>query len=271
MSIRLLLCDVDGTLVRHDKSLGLPVVDAVARCQAAGVPVSIISARPMSGMLWIAERLKIVEPMAAFNGGTIFDADGQTRAAEHIAPDAAARALAMLEKPGIDRWLFADGKWYAQTGEGDHAARERGSAGIEPTVVQDFAGLTARADKIVGVCDDHALLAMLEPELADGLGDHAHVSRSQAYYLDVTAPQADKGHGVAALAKGAGVSLDEVAVIGDQRNDMPMFARAGLSIAMSQGPDEVRAAATHVTLSNDEDGVAHAIDAWILPVIGARP
>ena len=72
-----------------------------------------------------------------------------------------------------------------------------------------------------------------------------------------------------ALAQSCGVPLDATAAIGDQRNDMAMFARAGLSIAMAQAPDEVRAAADHVTASNEDDGVAKAIDTILLPMIGA--
>jgi hydroxymethylpyrimidine pyrophosphatase-like HAD family hydrolase len=75
---------------------------------------------------------------------------------------------------------------------------------------------------------------------------------------------------VEALAATHWLSLEEVAVLGDQRNDLPMFARAGFSVAMGQGPEEVRAAATRTTLSNDQDGVAHAIDEILLPMAAPR-
>lgn len=264
-AIRLLLCDVDGTLVRSDKSLGPPVVDAIARLRAAGVPVSIISARPMSGMLWIAERLNLAKPMAAFNGATIFGADGRATKADHLGEAQAARALALLAERRVETWVFADAHWYATTGDGEHAKRERGSAGIEPTVQAGLSGRIARVDKIVGVSDDHAMLAALEPDMVAAMAGKATVARSQLYYLDVTPLTGNKGDGVTAIAQACGVPLSEVAVIGDQRNDLAMFARAGLSIAMRQGPDDVRAAAQFVTTSNDEDGVAHAIDTIILP------
>lgn len=267
MSIRLLLCDIDGTLVRPDKSLGPPVIDAVARLQAAGVPVSLISARPISGMLWIAERLKIAQPMGAFNGATLFARDGTITSADHLGQSEAARALALLAERKVEPWVFADGRWYATTGEGEHAARERGSAGIEPTVQPDLSGLTARVDKIVGVSDDHAMLAALEPELAAAMQGRATVARSQLYYLDVTPPTGNKGDGVTAIARASGVPLDQVAVIGDQHNDLAMFARAGLSIAMGNGPEDVRARAQFTTTGNDVDGVAHAINTIILPRI----
>lgn len=270
IDLRLLVSDVDGTLVRSDKSLSDGVVAAARRLEAAGVPMSLISARPPSGMLWIAEKLGLTLPIGAFNGGTIVDPDGTILSAARLSPDVAQRALELIERPGVMTWLFSAGRWYAERPDDHHDIRERKSANQEPTFGADFTGLLGAVDKIVAVSDDHGLLRALNAVVAQALGTNATVAQSQVYYLDITAPSANKGDGVAALAAAAGVSLENVAVIGDQRNDMAMFARAGLSIAMSQGPDEVRAAAMRVTGSNDEDGVAQAIDDILLPMVRGR-
>ncbi len=262
--VRLLVSDIDGTLVRNDKSLSDDVIAAVRRVHKAGLMMSLISARPPSGMLWIAKRLQLTNVIGAFNGGTILCPDGAIVAAERLKPECAARALSLLEHPAVTLWLFSDGLWYAQTIDGIYVPRERRAANVEPVITNDFAGLLARVDKIVGVSGDHAVLASLDASISATLGRDATVGRSQPYYLDITAPTANKGDGLSALARAAGVSLEEVAVIGDQRNDLPMFARAGLSIAMGQGPREVRAAADRVTESNEADGVAHAIDEIVL-------
>ena len=262
--IRLLVSDIDGTLVRNDKSLSDDVIAAVGRVRKAGLMMSLISARPPSGMLWIAQRLELTNFIGAFNGGTILCPDGAIVAAERLRPECAARALALLEHPAVTPWLFSDGLWYAQTLDGIYVPRERRAANVEPVISNNFARLLARVDKIVGVSNDHAVLARLEASVSATLGGDATVGRSQPYYLDITAPAANKGDGLSALARAAGVALDEVAVIGDQRNDLPMFARAGLAIAMGQGPSEVRAAADWVTRSNEADGVAHAIDELVL-------
>ena len=266
---RLLLSDIDGTLIRSDKSLGDPVVAAAKRLEAAGVPMSLISARPPSGMLWIAERLGLSHPMGAFNGGTIFNADGSIVSTVRLPAEVAKHALTLIARPGVVIWLFSAGRWHAQRLGSSHDASERKTANQEPVVGDDFAPLLGTVDKIVAVADDHAMLADLEASVAEALGKEATVARSQLYYLDITAPAANKGDGVTALAAAMGIPLSDVAVIGDQRNDMAMFARAGLSIAMAQGPDEVRAAATRVTGSNDEDGVAQAIDDILLPMMAA--
>ncbi|AMK22956.1 MULTISPECIES: Cof-type HAD-IIB family hydrolase [Sphingomonadaceae] len=265
-AIRLVVSDIDGTLVRDDKSLSEAVIASCGRLQAAGVALTLISARPPSGMLWIAERLGLKAAFGAFNGGTIVRPDGMIMAAARLDPAVAKRALTLIDRPGITKWLFREGCWHAERLDQVHTPRERKAANQEPIVGSDFSQLLDAADKIVAVSDDHAMLAVLEIEVANALGRDATVARSQTYYLDITALAANKGDGVAALARAAGVRLEEVAVIGDQRNDLPMFARAGLSIAMAQGPEEVREAADHVTRSNDEDGVAHAIDEILLPM-----
>ena len=264
MTIRLVVSDVDGTLVRTDKSLSDGVVAAVRRLTDAGVPFSLISARPPSGMLWIAKRLGLDRPLAAFNGGTIVRPDGTIMSAARLAPADAYRALALIDRPGITPWLFADGNWYAKTLDNPHVPHEIQSAGVHATIRQEFAALTSRVDKIVAVSDDHAALEALEGEVAAALASQATVARSQLYYLDITAPRANKGDGLEALAATFEVALADTAVLGDQRNDLPMFARAGLSVAMGQGPAEVRAAATRVSLPNDQDGVADAIDRFLL-------
>ncbi len=259
-NLALLVCDIDGTLVRPDKSLSDAVVAAVRRWTGAGLAATLISARPPSGMIWLAERLALTGPLGAFNGGTVVQATGTVVSAVHLADEVAARALAMVDVAGVDPWVFARGRWYARTQAGEHVRREKLSANIDPIIVDDFEGALADVDKIVGVCDDHARLAALDTEVAAALGNAAAVERSQPYYLDVTARAANKGDGVAALAAAMGVDLARTAVIGDQRNDLPMFARAGLAIAMGNAPDEVQAAAAWVTRTSADDGVAAAID-----------
>jgi Cof subfamily protein (haloacid dehalogenase superfamily) len=266
-SLGLLVSDIDGTLVRGDKSLGDPVVAAVKRLQAAGVPISLISARPPSGMLWIAERLGLTAPIGAFNGGTIVNPDGTIVSAARLSPEVAKRTLELIDRPGIVTWLFGEGRWYASRLDDLHDVRERQSANQEPVTGADFATLLGAVDKIVAVSDDAELLAGVEGAVSQAVGQEATVGQSQVYYLDITAASANKGDGVAALAAAMGVALEDVAVIGDQRNDLAMFRRAGLSIAMGQGPEAVRAAAMRVTGSNEEDGVAQAIDDILLPML----
>ena len=134
-------------------------------------------------------------------------------------------------------------------------------------IIDDVSDLLDRADKITFVSDDEPVLRDLHHRGAD-FHELATIVQSQTYYLDVTALAANKGAGVAALAAAADIPLEAVAALGDQANDVPMLERVGLSIAMGNAPDAVKARAAHVTEANDADGVAAAIDSLILPRIG---
>jgi hypothetical protein len=260
-AVRLVVCDIDGTLVRHDKSLSDANVAAAARLRAAGIAMTLISARPASGIRWLADALGLGGPFGAFNGGTLFDASGVIGKPERLAPEVARRILSLLDEAGVDAWLFADDRWYARDAKNPHVPREKLSASLEPTLRDDLAALCAApVDKIVGVSDDAALLRRLESRMQEATRGQATVALSQPYFLDATAVRANKGDGVAAVAAAMGVPLGAVAVIGDMPNDLPMFARAGLAIAMGQAPEAVRAAAAWTTASNEDDGVARALD-----------
>lgn len=266
--IRLVVSDIDGTLVDKQKQLTPATTDAVRRLEAAGIGFTVISARPMSGIMPIAETLAIDAPMAAFNGGIIFRRDGSI--AEHHMVHAAV-AHGVMDIAGdspADIWVFADDRWYASTDVGAHVDSERRASNQDPIVTDDFAALLDRADKITFVSDDHAMLADLADRCKAKHGEDATIAQSQVYYLDVTALVANKGDGLLALAKTFDQPLDAVAVLGDQYNDVPMLERAGLAIAMGNAPDPVKSVAHEVTSGNDADGVAHAIDTIIFPRIG---
>jgi Cof subfamily protein (haloacid dehalogenase superfamily) len=268
--IALLISDVDGTLVRSDKTLSDATVAAVHRLKDAGLPMSLISARPPSGMIWIAEKLDLDGPFGAFNGGVLFRRDGTVIERHCLDAELAEAVVALIVEAGITCWVFADDQWLSNNADDPHNQREVESANVQPVITHDFGHRLARADKIVGVSDDHELLVKLEASAVAIAGGNANIARSQPYYLDITALVANKGDGIAFLARSFDVSLDYVAVIGDQTNDLPMFARAGLSIAMGQASDAVKARAMLATDSNDADGVAKAIDRDILPRVAVR-
>jgi len=264
MAIRLLVSDVDGTLVDPQKQLTDGVIAAVGRLRAAGVGFTIISARPRSGLMPIADALSLDEPIGAFNGGIVFRRSGEVMAHHRVAGDVARGIWAMIGDAPVDRWVFADDRWYASTDQGVHVEHERRASAQEPVVTQDFDALLDRADKITFVSDDEALLRSLHDRVKPAYGDKATVVQSQTYYLDVTAVQANKGVGITELAAAFDVSLADTAAIGDQANDVPMLEKAGLAIAMGNAPDAVKAIADEVSRGNDEDGVAWAIDHIIL-------
>jgi len=263
--ITFLISDVDGSLVTPDKRLTEAAVAAVRSLRAAGVGFSLISARPPRGMVGVLSALEVNQPFAAFNGASVLSPGGEVLERLTVPPEAARTALALFDLHGVDSWVFARGEWWLRDPHGVSTDRERRAVGFEPTPIADFDGLLGEIDKLVGVSDDHELLARVEIEAQARLTGRAAAVRSQPYYLDITHPQANKGHGVRAICRRLGLDLQRLAVIGDMANDLSMFAEAGLSIAMGQSPEAVRAAADAVTAPNTEEGFAEAIRRYVLP------
>jgi hypothetical protein len=131
-------------------------------------------------------------------------------------------------------------------------------------VVKSFAGLLGRVAKIVGIGDDLPRVAQCEKDVQQAGGSHISAARSQPYYLDVTHPQANKGEVVLSLSRLLNIPAAQIATLGDMPNDVLMFQKSGMSIAMGNASTEVQASATYVTSSNEEEGFANAIEKFIL-------
>src|SRR5581483_8600505 len=256
--ISAVVSDVDGTLVTRDKRLTPATRDAVLALQRAGLKFTIVSSRPPRGMRALIEGLALTDAIAGFNGGVVATPALATIEQHLIPPEAAHRAAEMLQQRGPDIWAFSGNDWLVRDAAAPLVDHERHTVGFEPTVVASLdAGLDAAA-KIVGVSNDYDLLARCERELQRELADGASVARSQLYYLDITHRLANKGAALQALARALGVDPQEIATIGDGPNDVAMFERSGLSIAMGNASAEVKARATQVTDSNEADGFAKA-------------
>ena len=262
-AIRLLLSDVDGTLVQSDKTLSPRSIDAVHALHEAGIQFAVTSGRPPRGMSMLVEPLAIRAPLAGFNGGLVVEPEMRVLE-EHVIPDRIVpAAIELLESFGLSVWVYRDGDWLVRDADGPHVAREAHTVQFEPTVVASFDDATHVA-KIVGVSDDHDTVRAAESTAQDQLGDNVAASRSQPYYLDITHPLANKGAVVTFLSERYAIPSQEIATIGDMPNDVLMFAHSGLSIAMGNAHREVQRAARRVTTTNDDDGFASAVERFIL-------
>lgn len=264
MKISALIADVDGTLVTHDKVVTPRTREAVAALQARGIGFAAISGRPPRGMRMLIEPLALAGPLAGFNGGLITGRDLSPLEEHPLPPETARRAYALLRSWNLDVWVFSGQEWLLTDPDGSRVAGEIRTVRYQPLVVKGFDGALGAAFKVVGVSDDPEFLARCEMKARAALGDAASASRSQAFYLDITHPAANKGHGVQRLAALMGVPMREIAVIGDSYNDIGMFAQSSLSIAMGNAPADVKRHAHFATSSNDEDGFAQAVHDYIL-------
>jgi Cof subfamily protein (haloacid dehalogenase superfamily) len=265
-SIRLLLADVDGTLVTQEKLLTERAVHAVQALTAAGVLFAVTSGRPPRGMSMLIEPLKISTPIAAFNGGIIVQPD-MTVIEQRVLPEELVHPMVeLMESFGLTAWIYRGAEWYVQDAAGPHVAQEAATVQFQPTLTTTYAGLTDEVAKIVGVCDDPETMGRAAQAARDTFGDHVTAALSQPYYLDVTHPDANKGSVVKFLSARFDIPTAQIATIGDMPNDVLMFAHSGLSIAMGNASTEVQRSARAVTTTNEDEGFARAVEKLILPV-----
>ncbi len=263
-AIRLVLCDVDGTLVTQQKVLTERSIAAVKKLGEAGVMFALTSGRPPRGMAMFVEPLDLRTPIAAFNGGLLVDPTMATIEEHTIPAKLVGPTIALLESFALSVWVYRGADWYVRDAHGPHVEREAFTVQFAPTLIDGYDGLRENVAKIVGVSDDHDAVARAAAEADNRFGERVSASRSQPYYVDVTHPQANKGSVVRWLADHYELPTDAIATIGDMPNDVLMFAHSGLSIAMGNADREVQRAARRVTDSNERDGFARAVERFIL-------
>jgi len=262
--VLLVIADVDGTLVTKEKILTPRAIASVQRLQAAGIAFTITSGRPPLGMKMLIEPLGLTEPIAAFNGGVFVRPDFSVIAQSFLKRDIATRVIAAIERHGLDCWVYTDRDWLVRKTDAPHVAREQWTVKFPPQVVPDFTGHLDRVAKIVGVSDDLAAVARCETDVQRDCGSTVSAARSQPYYLDVTHPDANKGHVATFLSRELSVPTEQIATIGDMPNDVLMFQKSGFSIAMGNASPEVQKQARFVTASSEDEGFAKAMESFVL-------
>ena len=262
--ISLLLADVDGTLVTHEKILTERARNAVHSLHRAGIRFAITSGRPPKGMAMLIEPLALTTPIAGFNGGLFAHPDLTIIEERELAPDVARQAFDLILKHELDAWVYSGNDWLVRDPEAPHVDREAWTVKFRQKAVQNFDGALQKAVKIVGVSDDLERVKRCESDAQAALGHHATAARSQPYYLDVTHPDANKGFVAGYLSRLLEIPEQEIATIGDQPNDVLMFKKSGFSIAMGNASDEVKRQASAVTDSYDDEGFAKAVERFLL-------
>jgi len=264
-TISLVLADVDGTLVTTEKVLTLRAAEAVKDLQAAGIDFAITSGRPPRGMSMLIEPLALQGAIAGFNGGVFVNPDLSVIESHTLEPATAKQALELILDQGLDAWVYTEQEWLIRNRDAPHVARETWTVKFDAKVVGSFTdGHLAHAVKIVGISDDIELVAASEKVVQNALGEKASAARSQPYYLDVTHPLANKGTVVATLSKLLNFPPEQIVTIGDMPNDVLMFRKSGFSIAMGNSSDQVKAQASAVTDSNENEGFANAMRKFVL-------
>jgi len=268
MKYKLLVVDIDGTLLGRDGSISAEHGEALAEVRRSGIRVSLSTGRAAQSCLPIIDQLSLDSYHIFFDGALVSNL-GEEVYAEPLDSGVVREAVEFARLHDIDLELYSATHYFV---ERENWATEihRQYFKLEPTVV-DFADLWHRERIIKGGLITHSALQVAKARSFRFHFDRSlrfSVARSPAFpgveFTNVVAPQVSKGKALEALASHLGVALSEVMAVGDEVNDIPLLSLAGLAVAMGNAPDEVKAVAQHITLDVDHNGLAVAIKRFLL-------
>lgn len=265
-SIRLVVSDIDGTLVTDEKRITPQTQEAVQALNEAHIPLCLVSSRPPIGMTRFITQLGNKNPYAGYNGALIVDHSDQTLSHLVLDSDCVREIVELLNAHHIQVWIFQGRKWYVSGEERAFQDEEEATISITPIQVSvwkksHFEGV----EKMMAVSADITLLSHIEKKLHELFSNDVSIAHSMPHYIDMTHRSAHKGYAAQKLAELMNISIEEVACLGDMNNDIPMMKVVGCAIAMGNASDHVKKHAHYITATNEEEGWAQAIHNYILP------
>jgi hypothetical protein len=263
--IRLVALDLDGTLVGEDLVVRPRVREAVAAAQARGIAVTIVTGRMFAATKSFARELSIDGPIVCYQGAAIFDAASGTVLRETpVHPDVTRDTLEWAHVHGVHAQCYADDTLYVDQ-INRFSRRYTALAQVEPIVVPSLRTAFAERPSIkVVLVDDPDRSEQHLVALQGLLGARAYITRSHVDFVEILDPAVNKGEALAFVASHHGVTLDETLAVGDAWNDVPLLEAAAVGVAMGSGPPELLERADHVVGDVAHDGVAEAIERYVL-------
>ena len=262
MPISLVISDVDATLLTPEHKLTERSLETVRALHKQGILFTVASSRPPRGLLSLVNTFGLREPFAAFNGAVVQLADGRTLIRHVLSPGVCEHVLGICERFNLELWVYCDHDWHVAR-HTHFVAREERTIGFKARLEPNLRRWLMRAMKLT-VVGDPSVVAEAERAVLAEVGGDVSATKSRPRYIDITAREAHKGTVVTQLASVLQIPTRRIAAIGDGFNDILMFERAGVSIAMGNAGPEVRRAANYVTADNSEEGFARGIEDFIL-------
>lgn len=264
MKYKLLVLDLDGTLTNAKKETTPRNREALIRVQEQGVRLVLASGRPTYGIAPLADELRMGEfggTILAYNGGEIID--WQTREVlyhQTLPDDVIPYLYACAQRNSLPILTYNNEYIVTESPDDLYVEKEAflNKMAIQPTT--DFLGTISLPLPKCLIVGNPTPLMEVESELSLHLQGQISVYRSEPYFLELVPLGIDKAHSLAVLLTKLNIRREEMVAVGDGYNDLSMIQFAGLGIAMANAQEPVKRVADYVTLSNEEDGVAAAVD-----------
>ena len=268
MPIKLIACDIDGTLVGHSLTFSARVLDAIHRAQNRGIIVTLATGRGFPATRRFADQLGIDVPLICYQGAQIRTPAGKTVNETTLPHQHLAMVVDFCHQHGWELTVYYNDEIYHSTQQYDPDYYERWF-GLPVHLVDDLlAEVTGDPTKFIALAPTQKQGDYLEKQLRHLANGQFQILRSHAWFVEGLDLCVSKGNSLSRLAKEWQVDRKDVMAIGDSGNDVSMLEWAGLGVAMGNAPDHVKAAADAIAPSQEEDGVAWAIETHALQVRG---
>lgn len=270
--IRALCTDIDGTLLDSNRELSHRTIAAIKNLDK-NIPIILASSRMPSAMFHLQRQLDILHhPLICFNGGYAIHVSGDNTVvldSVRIDADISSQIVDLVTAANLHVSIFEEDQWYSPR-EDQWTERETRITKGTP-IIDDLSPVLERwrnnntgAHKIMAMGDEH-VIDQLEKNLQRDFGRSIHIYRSKSTYLELAPRTISKASALKLVLKSRfDIDLSEVMAFGDNYNDIEMIQAVGLGIAVNNARPEVKAVAKDITLNSKEDGVAAAIEKYML-------
>lgn len=271
MDYKIIVLDLDGTLTNRDKVITPRTKEALMKAQEKGKIVVLASGRPTPGVMPLARELGLENHggyILSFNGGMIVNCrTGETVFSSRLPAEINSKVIDLAREQRVDIMTYEGDHIIASDAGYQYIDLESRTCHMEVKEISDPEDMkqyvTFPVPKFI-LTDDGDYLAMVEPRVKAAMGKNFSVYRSDPYYLEVLPKGIDKAKSLERFLEAAGFRREELIACGDGYNDLTMIRFAGLGVAMENGVLPARQAADYITLSNNDDGVAHVVEKFML-------
>ncbi|HAN86998.1 MAG TPA: Cof-type HAD-IIB family hydrolase [Firmicutes bacterium] len=262
--IDLVAMDLDGTLLRSDKSISETNIRAIRDAHSQGVAFAVATGRMFRTSQPVVSGLLDEMPVIAYNGALIrYSNCGLTLLSLPIAAGVGEHVVRLMWEWGIVfQAYFGDELWVPKVAPATAAYSARYGAPVN--VLPDIEEFVKREAFKYLVIDDEERILDVKESIDAVLDSGLRTMLSSPGMIEIVRSDVSKGHALAHLASSMGISMDNVMAIGDSGNDIDMLYAAGIGVAMANASDDVKARADYVVGTNDDDGVAEALESLVL-------
>lgn len=267
---KMVALDLDGTLLTDEGIITPGTVETIQEVMASGVMVTLATGRMFPSAKRFADQLQLDVPIITYQGAIIKDAaEKKVWFEQLLSPDISERLIQIAKEENVHIQVYLDDMLYVTKNNEEIKAYAHG-ADVSYAVVDELSSKAERGLAKVLFIGDSIYLDRLQIDLKSVFGENVHIAKSKPNYLEITHPHANKGSAILRLAEQFGIQQSEIIGIGDNYNDYELLTTAGLGIAMGNSVEALKSVADYITLTNNEEGVRHALNKFVLDPLAAQ-